>query len=167
MENFHLYLRTVGKNDADGSINVESDGGKTSQCVCTEIVGDPESNTGFSTVNAGWFSSGDFIMTGYDPNSAAEDKKDAVSNVVQRAEKDSGEDGGVAIPAAIAIGLLGTGAAVAAGAAASGAAAGTDGGAGSGESADDERKKKRYKMYIQKDFGDAIRKGADPVTVRA
>lgn len=98
---------------------------------------------------------------------------DKQGGITQSAEKDAGEDGGVAIPAAIAIGLLGTGAAVAAGAAASGAvaagaggasgaAAGTDG----GRSGEDERKKKRYKMYIQKDFGDAIRKGADPVTVR-
>ena len=94
---------------------------------------------------------------------------DKQGGITQSAEKDAGEDGGVSIPAAIAIGLLGTGAAVAAGAAASGAggasgaAAGTDG----GRSGEDERKKKRYKMYIQKDFGDAIRKGADPVTVCA
>ena len=33
------------------------------------------------------------------------------------------------------------------------------------ETADDE--KKRYKMFISKDFGDAVKKGAPPVTVRA
>ena len=31
----------------------------------------------------------------------------------------------------------------------------------------EEKKKKKYKMYVQKDFGDAIRKGDQPVIVRA
>ncbi len=102
-----------------------------------------------------------FTATGLESLRSGHSGNKQGGNVLQWAGTDSGEDGGVAIPAAIVIGVLG------AGAAASGAAAGTDGGAGSGESAEDERKKKRYKMYIQKDFGDAIRKGADPVTVRA
>ncbi len=85
------------------------------------------------------------------------------------AEADPGEDGGVfipsgivegdsdvSIPGAIAVGILGGAAAVGAAAAASG-----------GEKSDD-RKKKMYKMYVQKDFGDAIRRGAEkPVKIRA
>ncbi len=99
--------------------------------------------------------------------------------ITQNADKNSGEDSGVNIPAAIvvgSVGVLGAGAATVAGAAAAGAAAagsaaagaagssvGTDG----GEIGEDERRKKRYKMYIQKDFGNSIRKGANPVAVRA
>lgn len=50
---------------------------------------------------------------------------------------------------------------------------GGDGPSAPGESKDSKKqedadnKKKRYKMYISKDFGDAIRKGATPVQVRA
>ncbi|MBQ9378082.1 MAG: hypothetical protein IJU05_09825, partial [Schwartzia sp.] len=75
--------------------------------------------------------------------------------IFQWASQDAGEDGGVTVPAAIVVGVLGGGAAIA------GAAA-----AASGEGGDD-RKKKSYKMYVQKDFGDAIRRGANPVKVRA
>ena len=93
----------------------------------------------------------------------------SVSGVTQNAEETPDEDGGVyvpgnivdgdnssSVPAAIAIGVLGGGAAIA-GAAAS-----------AGSSDDKKKKRKAYKMYVQKDFGDAIRRGADkPVTIRA
>ena len=98
--------------------------------------------------------------------------------ITQNAEENSGEDSGADIPTAIVVGtvgVLGAGAATAAGAAAAGAAgsaaatgaAGSSVGTDSGEIGEDERRKKRYKMYIQKDFGNAIRKGASPVTIRA
>ena len=78
------------------------------------------------------------------------------AGVTQNALNTPGEDGGVSVPAAIVIGVLGGGAAVAGAAAASG---GGD---------DRKRNQKTYKMYVQKDFGDAIRRGADkPVAVRA
>lgn len=86
--------------------------------------------------------------------------------ITQNADINSGEDSGADIPAAIVVGagVLSAGAA-AAGAVA--AASGATAGANNGEIGEDERKKKRYKMYIQKDFGNSIRKGANPVVVRA
>ena len=78
------------------------------------------------------------------------------SGITQNAEETPGEDGGVSVPAAIVIGVLGGGAAIAGAAAASG---GSD---------DKKKKQKAYKMYVQKDFGDAIRRGGDkPVVIRA
>ena len=109
------------------------------------------------------------------------------AEVTQNAEENPGEDGGVGISTdivdpdddkghsksdkvkstssnesdsdvggAIAVGVLSTGTAIGAAAAASGK------GKSKGNS-----KKKSYKMYVQKDFGDAIRRGADPVKIRA
>ena len=79
-----------------------------------------------------------------------------IAGVTKRAETNPGEDGGVSVPAAIVIGVLGGGAAIAGAAAAAG---GSD---------DKKRKQKSYKMYVQKDFGDAIRRGGDkPVKIRA
>ncbi|MBQ6053567.1 MAG: hypothetical protein IJL30_09850 [Clostridia bacterium] len=76
------------------------------------------------------------------------------ADVTQNALTTPGEDGGVAIPVAVVVGVLGIGAAVAGAAAAS---------AGDGKG-----KKKAYKMYVQKDFGDAIRRGAEnPYIIRA
>ena len=76
--------------------------------------------------------------------------------VTQNASDTPGEDGGVSVPAAIVIGVVGGGAAIAGAAAAS------------GDGASDDEKKKSYKMYVQKDFGDAIRRGGDkPVKIRA
>ena len=78
------------------------------------------------------------------------------SGTTQNADQNPGEDGGVSVPAAVAIGVLGGGAAIAGAAAASG---GSD---------DKKKKHKAYKMYVQKDFGDAIRRGGDkPVIIRA
>ncbi len=60
-----------------------------------------------------------------------------------------------------------------AGAGVAGAATGGGGGNGGSSSSESpsqetaEEEKKRYKMFISKDFGDAIKKGAPPVTVRA
>ena len=77
-------------------------------------------------------------------------------SVTQNASQTPGEDGGVSVPAGIVIGILSGGAAIAGAAAALGGVGGEDG------------KKKAYKMFVQKDFGDAIRKGADmPSVVRA
>ncbi|MBQ6292640.1 MAG: hypothetical protein IJK77_02030 [Lachnospiraceae bacterium] len=78
-------------------------------------------------------------------------------SVTQHAREDTGEDSGVSIPAVIVIGVGSAAAAVGAAAAAS----------GSGKKDDDERKKKTYKMYVKKNFGDALRRGGDPVSVCA
>ena len=81
------------------------------------------------------------------------------ADVTTHAHVRAGEDEGVSVPAAIVIGVIGGGAAIA------GAAAGT---AASGTGGSDDGKKKSYKMYVQKDFGDAIRKGAEkPSVIRA
>ncbi|MBR4204586.1 MAG: hypothetical protein IKQ92_03830 [Clostridia bacterium] len=95
-----------------------------------------------------------------------------VQSVTHQAEAEAGEDegvdistsivegrnetGGIGVPAAIAVGVGG------AAAAAAGAAAATGSGSGSGD-----EKRKRYRMLVSKDFGDAIRRGGKPVTVRA
>ena len=77
------------------------------------------------------------------------------AGTTQNANQNAGEDKGVSIPAAIAIGIAGVGAVIVGIAASSGGEEGT------------KKNKKSYKMYVQKDFGDAIRKGAEPVKVRA
>ena len=86
-----------------------------------------------------------------------EENKQNVS-VTQFAKDQTGEDGGVSVPAAIVIGVLSTGTSVA------GAVL-----AGSKRKKENEKTEKSgsYKMYIQKDFGDSIRRGGVPVTVRA
>lgn len=78
------------------------------------------------------------------------------TGVIQNADQNPGEDDGVSVPAVVVIGVLGGGAAIAGAAAASG-------------SSDSKKKKqKTYKMYVQKDFGDAIRRGGEkPVKIRA
>ena len=79
------------------------------------------------------------------------------SGTTHEAGEDPGEDEGVSVPAAIVIGVLGAGAAIAGAAAASG-----------GDGDDGDGKRSTYKMYVQKDFGDAIRRGADkPSVIRA
>ena len=76
--------------------------------------------------------------------------------VTRNAEENSGEDGGVSVPDAVVVSVFGGGAAIAGAAAASG---GSD---------DKKKKHKAYKMYVQKDFGDAIRRGGEkPVMIRA
>lgn len=79
-----------------------------------------------------------------------------IAGVTKHAETDPGEDGGVSVPSAVVVSVLGGGAAIAGAAAASG-------------SSDSKKKKqKAYKMYVQKDFGDAIRRGGEkPVKIRA
>ncbi len=69
------------------------------------------------------------------------------------------DEGSISLPGAVAVGVGAT-AAGAAGAAA--AASSLSGGA---ETAEED--KKRYRMYVGKNFGDAIRKGASPVAVTA
>ncbi len=83
-----------------------------------------------------------------------------VEGVTQVASDEAGEDEGVSVPAAIAVGIVGVGTALGAAA----AAAGQNGGDGGNR---EDKKKKGYKMYVQKDFGDAIRRGGDPVKIRA
>lgn len=72
------------------------------------------------------------------------------------------------LPGAIAVSVIGA-------TVAAGTLGGSVDGGGSGSNTDSSRQdqeaedksKKRYKMFISKDFGDAIRKGAAPVIVRA
>lgn len=68
------------------------------------------------------------------------------------------DDDGLGVGGAVAVGVLSTGAAAGAGAAAASSGKGKSNGG---------KKKKSYKMYLQKDFGDAIRRGAPPVKIRA
>jgi len=94
-----------------------------------------------------------------DTEAAEETRADTApvyESVEQYAEAESGEDGGVSIPAVIVIGVGGAGAAAVGAAAALG-----------DKDRDEQEKKKKYKMYVSKDFGDAIRKGGKAVTVRA
>ena len=79
------------------------------------------------------------------------------SQVDTKADKDAGETS-VTIPEAIAIVIIGGGAALA------GAGAGRSGGDGGDNNG---KKKSRYKMCLKKDFGDAFRYDAQPVTVYA
>lgn len=81
----------------------------------------------------------------------ASDKPGSVT-INTKADKDTGETD-VSIPTALAIVIIGTGAAIA------GAGASGDNGGDNG------KKKSRYKMYLKKDFGDAIRYDTQPVTV--
>jgi hypothetical protein len=101
---------------------------------------------------------GEIVMTfevmGVLPSAGATDP--ATPGVTQQAQQNPGEDSGVSVPAAVVIGVIGGGVALLGAAAASGK-----------ENPEDDKKKKSYKMYVQKDFGDAIKKGCDPVPVRA
>ena len=73
------------------------------------------------------------------------------------------EDGGTTIPAIIILGTLGmAGAAAAAGAAGAGAGSGSEKPDGS-----DEKKHSTFKMYINKDFGNKLKKGDEPKAVYA
>ena len=99
-----------------------------------------------------------FDVIGVLPSKGATDPVNP--GVTQNAGANPGEDSGVSVPAAVVIGVAGGGVAVVAAAA---AIAGTN---NSGDG--DDKKKKSYKMYVQKDFGDGIRRGGDkPVVVRA
>ena len=79
-------------------------------------------------------------------------------------EKSQGhEDGGTTIPAIIILGTLGTaGAAAAAGAAGAGAGSGSEKPDGS-----EEKKLSTFKMYVNKDFGNKLKKGDEPKAVYA
>lgn len=86
-----------------------------------------------------------------------QEKKRANVEVDSQADKEKGETD-VSIPAALAIVIIGGAAAM----------AGAGSGSGGGDSGDgDQKKKSRYKMCLNKDFGDAIRYNAPPVTVYA
>ncbi len=92
------------------------------------------------------------------------DPDDKTDVTIDTDADDTPGETGVSVPAAIVVGLLGiVGAVGAAGA----VAVGASGGDGGGESADDERRKKTYKMYIRKDFGDCIAYNKPQVTVYA
>ncbi|MBO4429235.1 MAG: hypothetical protein J5832_04690 [Clostridia bacterium] len=97
-----------------------------------------------------------FDVVGVLPHGGAVEPGGTVVKVENPASTETGEVD-VSVPAGIVIGIIGGGAAVI-------AAAGA--GDGKGDTTDDE-KKKSYKMYVGKDFGDAIRKGDPPVKVRA
>ena len=92
------------------------------------------------------------------------------SKPVVKPQTSSGSgDKKTSLPKAVSIAVGGA----ALGAGAAGALGGNGGGGNSGGGQDSpsqetaEEEKKRYKMFISKDFGDAIKKGAPPVTVRA
>ena len=78
------------------------------------------------------------------------------NGVIQDALSTPGEDGGVSVPAAIVVGVLSGGAAIAGALAAAG-------------STKDQPpiKLKSYKMYVQKDFGDMLPRGGEPVIIRS
>jgi len=88
------------------------------------------------------------------------------AGVTNDASTEKGETG-VSVPAAIVIGILATGAGIAGAAAASagGGAAAASGGSSDPSKKDDDGG--TFKMYVGKNFGDGIRKGAKPVTVWA
>ena len=89
--------------------------------------------------------------------------KGAKTGAISNALVTTGEDGGVSVPSSIVIGVLTAGTALIGIATASGAAGGAI-----GEATEADKKRKSYKMYVQKDFGDAIRKGSKkPSIIRA
>jgi hypothetical protein len=85
------------------------------------------------------------------------DEKEYISVVENtRADRDRGETS-IPIPEAVAIAIIGAGAAI----------AGAGAGGGSSDSGNGGMRKSRYKMYLYKEFGDAIRYDTQPVTVYA
>ncbi len=121
------------------------------------------------------------IVTDLESSTFVEDKEPEKQEVTQAADENAGEmgtdisseivegndkpgasedDGGLSTPGAIAVGVGGGAAGVAGGIAAANALK------ENGEGAEEE-KKKRYRMYVGKDFGDSIRKGAPPVKLSA
>lgn len=88
--------------------------------------------------------------------------------VTQKAENNPGEDSGVSVPTSIVEGVPGVPAAIVIGVLGGGAAIAGAAAAAFGSTSSDDRKRKSYKMYVQKDFGDAIRRGGEkPVKIRA
>ena len=85
-------------------------------------------------------------------NTPGEDGGVTVSSEI--VEGTGGDSGGVSVPVAVAVSVGGAVAGIAAAAALSGQNG-------------DQKKRKSYKMYVQKDFGDAIRRGGEPVKIRA
>jgi len=80
-------------------------------------------------------------------------KKGGLNVIIDNfAGDEAGEDSGTTIPAVIILGTLGAGAALA--------------GAASGEGGDD-KKRSTYKMYINKNFGNSLKKGDKPQAVYA
>lgn len=78
-------------------------------------------------------------------------KKNVVADTY--AKDEAGEDGGTTIPAIIVLGTLGAGAALAGAAAAGGK--------------DGKKKHSQFKMYVSKNFGSSLKKGAPPQDVFA
>lgn len=82
------------------------------------------------------------------------------TGTTHNADENPGEDSGVSVPVAIVLGIVAAGAAIAG---ASGAS-----NSNSSNASDEDKKKRAYKMYVQKDFGDSIKKGAkEPSIIRA
>ncbi|MDD4146018.1 MAG: hypothetical protein PHS83_02795, partial [Clostridia bacterium] len=88
------------------------------------------------------------------------------SKIATRADRDAGETG-VTIPEALAIILIGGGAALAGAGAGGNGSGGGNGGASGGDDGGKKGKRSRFKMCLKKEFGDAIRYNAQPVTVYA
>ena len=78
------------------------------------------------------------------------------ADVTSNAWITTGEDGGVTVPVSIVIGLVSAGTAL--------IGAATLGNS-SNAALDEEKRRKSYKMYVQKDFGDSIRKGAKQASI--
>ena len=85
--------------------------------------------------------------------------KGAKTGAISNALVTTGEDGGVSIPASIVIGLLAAGTGIAGVAIAGGTTNLT------ADPAEADKKRKLYKMYVQKDFGEAIRKGSKQAAI--
>lgn len=81
------------------------------------------------------------------------------ADVTSNAWITTGEDGGVSIPASIVIGVLAAGTGIAGVAIAGGTTNLT------ADPTEADKKRKLYKMYVQKDFGDAIRKGSKQASI--
>ena len=105
-----------------------------------------------------WIWKDDYQVAGQTNNNPNQNNNNGTQNggTTQNAEETPGEDKGTMIPLAIVVGIAAAGAAIAGVAGASG---------NNSDVADEDKKKKSYKMYVQKDFGDSIRKGAKEASI--
>jgi hypothetical protein len=101
---------------------------------------------------------GEIVDKGEGSDKKSGKSKSSKSDADKADRSSNDDDDGLGVGGAVAVGVLSTGAAVGAGAAVAAS--------GKGKS-NNGKKKKSYKMYVQKDFGDAIRRGAPPVKIRA
>lgn len=101
----------------------------------------------------------DLYIAGENQNPTNNPEQNQNGENTQNATDNPGEDKGTLIPVAIVVGLGGALAAIIGASVAN---------SSSTNALDEEKRRKSYKMYVQKDFGDSIRKGAkQPSIVRA